>query len=352
MAKRINKVFVYGTLLQGEVLCRHMQDCMLLNTLEIPGSLYDTNRGYPTAVFDEDAGTCISGELYVMDNPAQKIRELDELEMTASDQYNRIILNYSGMDFYAYEAGEALLQYCRPTYRIDTGNWRRHSSLCFSNPQGFALAFEDRQKYLYREPATRDADGLIYLRGETPVLVSAPHSSVHERMGKPKRQEFYTGALSVMLHALCDCHVIYTNRVLDKDPNYYDDSSFKTRLEEIVGANEIGFLIDLHGTGPERSDDVYPGVGVSKEFLLGNHSYIDELESSAELNGISIGGHDVFPAAKQMTVTKYAARELEVPSMQLEINRRLREPEKTPEEFVKLAKFLKDFIEKLFYLIS
>ncbi len=352
MPKRINKIFVYGTLLQGEGLCHYMSDCMLLQTLEIPGSLYDTNRGYPTAVFDEGADTCITGELYVMENPPKKIRELDELEMTGASQYNRLILNYNGMEFYTYEAGDGLKQYCSAIYQIDTGNWRRHSSFCFSNPAGFALAFEDRQKYLYREPVTLDADGLIYQRGETPVLICAPHSSVHERMGKLKRQEFYTGALAVMLHALCDCHVLYTNRVLDKDPNYYDDSSFKTRLSAILGVGEIKFLIDLHGTGPERDEDVYPGVGANKEFLLDWPKYFDELRSSGELNGISIGGEDVFPAAKQMTVTKYAARQLGVPSIQLEINRRLREPEQSPLEFVKLTKFLKDFIERLSNLIG
>lgn len=352
MPADINKVFVYGTLLQGEILSHHMSDCKLLKTLEIPGSLYDTNRGYPTAVFRKTSKTTVHGELYIMDNPASKLRQLDELEMTQSDQYSRVDFNFQGVNFFSYEADSGLQRYCRPMYQIDSGDWRRHLSVCFSDPIGFALAFEDRQKYLYREPISSDADGSIYLKGDVPMLISAPHASVHERMGKPKRQEFFTAALSVIMHSLTDCHTLYTNRMMKSDPNYYDDSPYKTKLDEIIEVNDIKYLIDLHGTGPERDHDIYPGIGVDKEFLLGNNDHFNVLGTCAELNGISIGGLDVFPAAKQMTVTKYAARVLGIPSVQIEINRRLREPEKAPQEFIKLIKFLRDYIEKLSYLVG
>ena len=352
MSAKINKVFVYGTLLQGETLCHYMNDCKLLQTLEIPGSLYDTNMGYPTAIFDQKSDRKILGELYLMERPGIKLSELDKLEMTESAQYNRIRLNYGGQEFFAYEAGVNLQQYCCTIHQIETGNWRSYSSQCFSNPVGFAIAFEDRQKYLYRDPVSSDADGSIYLRGETPIMVSAPHASVHERMDKPKRQEFYTAALSAMLHSLTGCHSLYTNRVMKSDPNYYDGSPYKKKLAEIIKSNNIKFLLDLHGTGPERDHDCYPGTGISNEFLLSHVEYYKELEHCAELHQISLGGLDVFPAAKQMTVTKYAARILRVPAMQLEINRKLREPEKNTEDFIKLNKFLRDFVNRLSNLIS
>jgi hypothetical protein len=139
---------------------------------------------------------------------------------------------------------------------------------------------------------------------------------------------------------------------MEVDPNYYDNSRFKNKMSEIVSHHSFKFLVDLHGTGPEKKYDIYPGVGVDKEFLIGHDNYLDELERAATLNGISIGGLDVFPAAKQMTVTKYAARKLGIPAIQLEINRRLRDPEKRPDDFMKLIKFLRGFIENLSYLLS
>ncbi|GJM15669.1 MAG: hypothetical protein DHS20C13_09960 [Thermodesulfobacteriota bacterium] len=329
-----------------------MSDCKLLNVLEVPGILYDTARGYPAAVFDEKSQQTVCGELYIMGNPSNKLKELDEVESVDTSLFKRVPLNHREIDFYSYGAG-SLLQDCKvPQNKITEGNWRRFSSLSFHDPISFALNFEDRQKYLYREAISPNAEGSVYIRGDLPILVSAPHASVHERMGKLKRQEFYTGALSVLMHALTGCHTLYTNRLMKSDPNYNDDSPYKAKLTEIVKTNEIKFLIDLHGTGSEREHDIYPGVGISKEFLLSNDNFMDGLESEAALNDISVGGLDIFPAAKQMTVTKYAARELGVPSIQLEINRRLRQPEKTPQEFIKLVKFLRDFIEKLSYLIS
>jgi len=352
MPAKLSKVFVYGTLLQGELRSHFLNDCRLLKTLDIPGALYDTKRGYPAAVFDRRSRNKVAGELYIMGNPGNKLKELDAVEDVDSGLFKKVILKHNGEEFISYEPGSLLEECVNPINQIETGSWRRYSSLCFNDPIGFGLKFEDRQKHLYREFSTSDSEGSIYIPGDLPVLVTAPHASVHKRMGKLKRQEFYTGALTVMLHSLTGCHALYSNRLMESDPNYYDDSPFKTRLSEIAKKNDIKYLIDLHGTSPERGDDIYPGAGVDKEFLLGQDNYLDELERAAALNEISIGGLDVFPAARQMTVTKYAARKLAVPSVQLEINRQLREPEKSPADFVKLVKFLKGFIENLSYLPS
>lgn len=352
MPVKLNKVFVYGTLLQGEIRNPFMKDCRLLRTMYVPGALYDTNRAYPTAIFDNQANTNVLGELYLMDHPESKLKQLDEVEMLNSNQYKRVILNHNELDFFTYAAGPQLQECCRPDHLIEHGNWRRYSSLCFHDPLLFAVNFEERQKYLYREPACSDADGLIYIKGDFPLIITAPHSTVHKRMGKLKRQEFYTGSLSAMLHSLTGCHVLYTNRLMELDPNFYDESPFKRRLAEIIEENSIKCLIDLHGTGLERDYEIYPGVGIDKEFLLSHDNFLDELESHASINGISVGGLDVFPAAKQMTVTKYAARKFKVPSIQVEINKKLREPEKNPQDFIKLIKFLKDYLDILSNLIS
>lgn len=329
-----------------------MSDCMLLSTFEVPGILYDTGRGYPAAVFNDSSDTMITGELYLMSNPEKKINELDEVEFLESGLFKRVEFNYRDTAFCSYPSGPELHDCLIPQNKITEGNWRRYSSLSFHDPVTFALNFEERQKFLYREPAEEDADGLIYIKGDIPVIVTAPHSSVHKRLGKLKRQEFYTAALSVMLHSLTGCHVLYTGRLMELDPNYYDESPFKKRLSQIVGSNDIKCLVDLHGTGSEKSFDVYPGVGLEKEFLLGQEHYLSGLIKIANVSEISIGGLDVFPAVKQMTITKYAARKLKIPSIQLEINRKLREPQKNPGNFIKLVKFLKHFIDELPHLIG
>ncbi len=340
-------LFVYGTLLKGEEKCRYLSDCPLIRYIEVPGSLYDTGSGYPVALFEEESENIISGELYLMPDPEGKLRKLDQVEQVESGLFERVLLNHNGMEFFTYQAGASFKNRITNEHRIKEGRWRRFSSLAKTEPSAFALNFEILQKKVYREPASTQSDEQIYITGDIPVLVTAPHATAHVRMGKLKRQEFFTGALANLLHNITGCHVLYTNCLSETDPNYYDNSPFKTKLSEIVSGSDFKFLLDLHGTGPGRRVDIFPGTGKSREFLLGNEHYFDALLSSSESFGISIGREDIFPAAKQMTVTKYAARKLCVPSMQLEIVRELRDPGSSPEGFEKLVQFIKDFITQL-----
>lgn len=340
-------LFVYGTLLKGEERNCYLGDCKLIRALELPGRLYDTKMGYPVSLFDTHFVEQVAGEIYLMENPANTIYQLDRLEEVETELYERVLLNIGGTEFYSYQAGGSLTGKTTDEYRIESGSWRRFSSLALSDPLGFALNFEAFQKRAYKEPVSDRSDGLIHIKGDVPVLVTAPHATAHVRLGKLKRQEFFTGALAVILHSLTGCHALYSNSLSEIDPNYYDDSPFKKKLADIAGRFDISFLIDLHGTGPDRDSDIFPGMGAEKEFLLGNDIYFDALQSAAELNRISIGGQDVFPAARQMTVTKYSARRLCVPAIQLEIVRELRKPQTYPEDFVRLVEFMTDFMSQL-----
>ena len=340
-------LFVYGTLLKGEERSFYLSDCRLLRAIEVPGGLYDTGNGYPAALFGEQSEDTVSGELYYMPGPEGKLKELDLVEQVESGLFERVLLNHSGMEFFSYQAGAALRGRTTNEHVIAGGSWRLHSSLAQSDLAAFALNFERLQAKVYREPVSHKSDEQIYIRGDLPILVTAPHATAHVRMGKLKRQEFFTGALAAILHSITGSHVLYTNSISQIDPNYYDDSPFKGKLSEIVSGSNFQFLIDLHGTGPGRSADIFPGTGEAREFLLGNGHYFDTLLNAAESRGITIGGEDVFPAVRQMTVTKYAARKLCVASMQLEIVRQLRKPRSAPGNFKRLLGVMKDFITQL-----
>ncbi|MEW6145259.1 MAG: gamma-glutamylcyclotransferase family protein [Thermodesulfobacteriota bacterium] len=343
----IDKIFVYGTLLRGEERGCYMRGCRLSRILEVPGRLYDTGRGYPAALFGDESDSSVSGELYIMEDPHSKIEELDRVEGTESGLFKRSNIQRSGIEFFCYEAGPQLNGSANESSRIPGGSWRTHSSLAFTDPVDFAIRFETHIKNSYKEYPGGDTDGMHYIRGSVPVFVTAPHATAHVRLGKLKRQEFYTGALAVLLHSVTGCHALYTDRLSPVDPNYSDESPFKGKLAQIAERSGIEFLIDLHGTGSERSADVFPGVGGNHEFLNGKLGTLNELASAAESKGIILGSPDVFPASRQLTVTRYSAVKLGVPSMQLEINQRLRQPESAPSDFVRLVGFLRDFIGRL-----
>lgn len=344
MSGEISKLFVYGTLLQGEVRNHHLDGCNLIGSAEVPGKLYDTGKGYPAALFDINSKETIKGEIYsICGDVDKKLKELDKMECTEINLYKRRSI-YNRYYFYVYETGELLKRYIKTESTITSGNWRRYGSVALKNPVEFAIRFENSQKQRYREPPPEDSSGFTFLRGEIPILISAPHATRHLRMGKLKYQEEYTAALSVILHALTGSHALYTHWTSSIDPNFYDNTPFKSKLLKVIRKFGIRFVLDLHGTRRERSSDIYPGIGINREFLFGNDFYLHKLEQSAKSNNLAIGGLHIFPASTQMTITKFVARNLEIPAMQIEINERLRHPEINPSEFERLVRFLTNYI--------
>lgn len=346
MKKKSKKLFVYGTLLQGEPRNTFLQDSTLLGSLEVPGGLYFTDMGYPVASFNEGPDNLIGGELWELSGEsfAGKIKMLDEIEGTELGLFNRKLMRVNGHTFFTYEAGESLGKYLNDRYKIRSGAWRLHGSIARENPINFALAFE---KYLAKSYGNFTNGGnltSIHARGAVPILVTAPHACDHIRMNKTKSYEGFTGALAVIIHSLTGSHALYTHRASEIDANFYDDSPFKKKIARIVKQFGIRFVLDIHGTSTAKVGDVFPGVGFDQEFLLGSESTINKLGEASERFGIRLGSPKIFPASRQMTVTKFVARKLGVPGMQIEISKELRNPAKFPERFDRLVSFIVDFL--------
>jgi len=345
----INKLFVYGTLLQGEPRSKFINDCNLLSALEVPGDLYSTEMGYPVALFKPYHESTITGELYDIpsDNMKERIKGFDELEGTDSGLFIRKELKYNGHHFYAYEAGKSFVNILTDKNKINSGNWRYHESIAKKKPVQFAINFEINLSRNYQVFPPRDFKECIYLRGDLPILITAPHATAHVRMKKLKEEEIYTGAVSVILHSLKGSHALYTHRASTIDANFYDQSTFKEELRTIVKKFGIKLVLDIHGTSTKRDDDIYPGVGIEREFLVGNDIYLDKLFQAAKDKDISIGGLDIFPASRQMTVTKFVARQLGIPAIQIEVNEKLRTPDDSPADFERLVEFLSKFMKSV-----
>lgn len=337
---------MYGTLLQGEPRNAFLHDSYLLGSIDIPGELYATDMGYPAASFNANPDHHLSGELYELggDNTDHKVSMLDKIEGTGDGLFRRKVLKINGHRFFTYEAGEALGRFLNDRRKIESGNWRLHGSIAKRDPIKFALAFEKYSAKSYRNFSTGDELGSIHLRGVAPILVTAPHACAHIRMSRLKREEKFTGALAVVIHSITGSHALYTHRASDVDPNFCDESPFKDRISEIVKRFGIRFVLDIHGTSTAKPGDVFPGVGSHHEFLLGNESLLLRLVEGSERCALRLGSSKIFPASRQMTVTKFVARKLGVPGMQIEISEELRMLDKAPSRFGKLVRFLTDFL--------
>lgn len=118
-------VFVYGTLLPGEVRWSYLEPFVKGDGLfdSVPGILSDTGRGYPAASFDPDTsiGRRITGRTFEVrdDGREEALALLDEVEGAVAGLYRRVAVTTArGIDAWAYEYGGGL-----GLTTIECGSW-------------------------------------------------------------------------------------------------------------------------------------------------------------------------------------------------------------------------------------
>ena len=113
---------------------------------------------------------------------------------------------------------------------------------------------------LYQEYADDKQPEYVYLKGNVPVLLSAPHGAVHTREGNIKEEDEYTSGLARLLGNRTGAHVIYARRKSRTDPNADATAPYKQTLRQIVQENEIIFVLDLHGANKDRDFGIALGT--------------------------------------------------------------------------------------------
>lgn len=341
----ISKLFVYGTLLQGGNRNHLLSDWKLTDTLLLNGCLHDTGSGYPAADFT--VGTQkIFGELYSYHNPdlEKQLNILDAEEGVGQNLYKRIKLHSGGHDFYAYNISDGLMSQKSRLTEIKSGNWRQHSLSGNKDIEAFALNFEKVQSKRYRLFPDSGIKPFVHLEGNIPILLISTHATAHMRKGKLKSQELYTAAINAALNSTTGAHSIYTVYASEQDSNYCEQTDLKNLIADLIKRYKIRFVLDLHGTGSYRKFDIYPGIGKTGEFLCGHSFIIERLEQILKYNNLSTGDTDVFPAYRQHTVSRFVYSKLTTPAVQIEINKKLRDPENDPVLFLKLIESLGEYI--------
>lgn len=103
------------------------------------------------------------------------------------------------------------------------------------------------QSFRYRNSAPDREAWFTIMRGDVPVLISAPHACMHSREGVGKMEEEFTGALAFHLAEVCNCYAIVTRYKTSEDPNWQTNSLYKKAIKKLHAETELCFLIDLHG---------------------------------------------------------------------------------------------------------
>lgn len=118
----VTSVFVYGTLLPGEVRWRHLEPYVVDGGVPdaVSGRLFDTGHGYPAALFDDPTSRIVGRTFALLETSrTQALAHLDEVEGAVEGLYTRVVVRTdAGITAYAYEFGGGL-----DLAPIPSGDW-------------------------------------------------------------------------------------------------------------------------------------------------------------------------------------------------------------------------------------
>ena len=205
------------------------------------------------------------------------------------------------------------------------------------------------------------------LEGTIPVIISAPHAVNQFRKGELKFADKLTGSFALALHELTGCHVIYSAKYFECDPNYdpnpNGENKYQEALKDYIVKNDIKVLLDIHGASKTREYSIEMGtapikdefgniIGESDPSIHGNKFIIDLIKYSFEFvlknsNSIKpVSKNVVFNAGEQNTVTKYISENTSCNCVQLEINGAYRDFDNR-EDLLKFFSGLKMIVDTL-----
>jgi len=170
-------------------------------------------------------------------------------------------------------------------------------------------------------------DYFAYIKGNIPILISAPHGAIHYRSMSNiwKKSDAYTSALAIELGRLTGAHVLYVKSGAAEDPNHQVKSRYKDMLASIVLQNGIRFVMDLHGAAENQPFKIDVGVMDGRRELSSCPTFMPIIDASFRDFDEQVFNKR-FPAQGLGTVTHFARKTLGVESAQFEINALYRIP--------------------------
>lgn len=181
------------------------------------------------------------------------------------------------------------------------------------------MSFNDEITNLENKKYSSD---FIILKGNIPILFSAPHTMIQRKdSGNIKLNEPYTKAIALYIHQYLNTYAMVKIKDTGLDPNKDNHDEYKKELLKIVKEKEIKLVIDLHGSKEDRNFDIEFGT---LNNLSADFSTIKELEKAFIENDIKNITHNT--TFKGGAITQYLYNLKDVDVIQLEINRKYRDP--------------------------
>lgn len=179
------------------------------------------------------------------------------------------------------------------------------------------------------------------LSGNTPILISAPHSVNQLRGDDVRDAEKFTGSLARYLSSATGSYAIF-QLFTHADPNFDSDHNYKNGIINLVEVNNIKLLIDIHSSTFKDDTDI-DIVTNNRITLLGNSNIIDNLKEIAIKNNVKVDENNIPNKDKENEIISVVSLICGIPTLRLVINNKKLNLDNI-DSFTNIVNTIKEFI--------
>lgn len=165
------------------------------------------------------------------------------------------------------------------------------------------------------------------INGTIPVIFSAPHAVAQVREWVRKQSDKFTGKIVDEICKITWAYGIVRVKNFGDDPNYYNDWlswEFKQEIVDLMKSNGIKYWFDIHGC----IDDLWFSINVSTNYwenVKWNLDFLLSIKNSLVNDLWDVVVDKIFDAWKDEIVSTFVSNQTQLPYVQLELCRSLRE---------------------------
>lgn len=176
--------------------------------------------------------------------------------------------------------------------------------------------FNNIRREFLKENGTKDH---IVLKGSNSILISAPHGVPQLRLGKYKVPEIGSLSTAVYLYNQTNCFFIAKTKCNNDDVNFDAESDYKNSIRGLIQANNIKYILDLHGLASSRDCDINLGINFGNN-IKNDIEIFNKLNESLIINGFKVSIDQPFMAGPQTICGSMAKQYKDIWAIQIEIN--------------------------------
>lgn len=182
--------------------------------------------------------------------------------------------------------------------------------------------------------------------GKNRVLLSAPHGVSQIRLGKRKMKEPGSLGIALVLQELTNSNLIAKTQNNNDDANFDECSKYKTKINNMIEAGKVDYVLDLHGLAVFRPYDVNLGINFGKN-IENDVPCFDMLYNNLTKNGFVVSIDQPFAGGGNTIAGSTKLKHENLWTIQIEVNCSLTNNYKNFERVKLLVSILKDWINSL-----